>query len=49
MSPRPLLTLALGFQARLDEYRKCGTISLVGYGLDVAAVVAVARLVFRDA
>jgi hypothetical protein len=45
MSSRPLLSLALSLQDRLDDFRERGKISLVGYGLNVAAVVAVARLV----
>ena len=49
MSSRPLLSLALSLQARLEEFRECGKISLVGHGLNIAAVVAVARLVLRGA
>lgn len=45
MSPRPLLFLALSLQARLDELREYGSIPLSGHGLDLAAVVAVARFV----
>lgn len=45
MSSRPLLSLALSLQTRLEEFRESGKISLVGHGLNIAAVVAVARLV----
>jgi hypothetical protein len=47
MSSRPLLSLALNLQTRLEEVRKCGEISLTGHGLDIAAVAAVARLVLQ--
>jgi hypothetical protein len=47
MSSQPLLSLALSLQVRLNDVRKRGGISLTGEGLDIAGVVAVARLVRR--